>query len=108
MCPVIPTSNQDGRQAKNKKGGMKLKKIFSSETTEPISTNLCSNDPWVVPFQNCVRQRGPASKKAAIIINRFFSNGQTCFILSQKVPTFELHKHNDELFNTYYVIFNEL
>jgi hypothetical protein len=27
MCPVIPTSNQDGRQAKNsKKGGMKFKK----------------------------------------------------------------------------------
>ena len=24
-----------------KKGGMKLKKIFSSETTEPISTKLC-------------------------------------------------------------------
>jgi hypothetical protein len=25
LCPVIPTSNQDGRQAKNrKKGGMKL------------------------------------------------------------------------------------
>jgi hypothetical protein len=23
------------------KGGMKLKKIFSSETTEPISTKLC-------------------------------------------------------------------
>jgi hypothetical protein len=31
---------QDGRQAKNRKGGMKLKKIFS-ETTEPISTKLC-------------------------------------------------------------------
>ena len=28
-----------------KKGGMKLKKIFSSETTEPISTKLCWNDP---------------------------------------------------------------
>jgi hypothetical protein len=27
--------------ANNKKGGMKLKKIFSSETTEPISTNIC-------------------------------------------------------------------
>ena len=27
LCPVIPTSNQDGHQAKNrKKGGMKLKK----------------------------------------------------------------------------------
>jgi hypothetical protein len=26
LCPVIPTSNQDGRQAKNrKKGGMKYK-----------------------------------------------------------------------------------
>ena len=29
--------------------------IFSSETTEPISTKLCWNDPWVAPFQNCVR-----------------------------------------------------
>jgi hypothetical protein len=39
LCPVIPTSNQDGRQAKNrKKEGWNLKKIFSSETTEPIST----------------------------------------------------------------------
>jgi hypothetical protein len=42
LRPVIPTSNQDGRQGKNrKKGGVKLKKIFSSETTEPISTKLC-------------------------------------------------------------------
>jgi hypothetical protein len=24
-----------------KKGGMKFKKVFSSETTEPISTKLC-------------------------------------------------------------------
>jgi hypothetical protein len=39
---VIPTSNQDGRQAKNrKKGDENLKKIFTSETTEPISTKLC-------------------------------------------------------------------
>ena len=49
-----------------KKGGWYLKKIFSSETTEPISTKLCWNDPWVVPFQNCVRQRRPVSKMAAI------------------------------------------
>jgi hypothetical protein len=42
MCPVIPTSNQDGRQAKNrKKEEMKFRKIFSSEITEPISTKLC-------------------------------------------------------------------
>ena len=36
-----------------KKGGMKFKKVFSSETTEPISTKLCWNDAWVV---------GPLSK----------------------------------------------
>jgi hypothetical protein len=29
-------------------------------------------------------------------------------ILSQKVPKFELYKHNDELFNIYYRIFYEL
>ena len=55
-----------------KKGGWNLKKIFSSETTEPISTKLCWNDPWVVPFQNCVRQRRPVSKMAAITKNRNF------------------------------------
>jgi hypothetical protein len=43
------------RLYKLEKGGMKLKKIFSSETTEPISTKLCWNDSWVVLFQNCVR-----------------------------------------------------
>ena len=36
------------------------------------------------------------------------SNGQNCSILSQKVSKFELYKHNDELFNIYYVIFYEL
>ena len=55
-----------------KKGGMKLKKVFSSETTEPISTKLCWNDSWVVPFQNCVHQRRPVSKMATITKNRNF------------------------------------
>ena len=36
------------------------------------------------------------------------SNGQNGSILSQKVPTFELYKHNDELFNIYYEIFYKL
>ena len=36
------------------------------------------------------------------------SNGQNCSILSQKVPKFELYKHNDELFNKFYGIFYEL
>ena len=51
---------------------MNLKKIFSSETTEPISTTRCWNDPWVVPFQIRVRQRRPVSKMAAITKNRNF------------------------------------
>jgi hypothetical protein len=36
------------------------------------------------------------------------SNGQDCSILSQKMPKFELYKHNDELFNIYYGNFDEL
>ena len=34
------------------------------------------------------------------------SNSQNCSILSQKMPKFELYKHNDELFNIYYGILN--
>ena len=60
------------RLCKLEKRGMKFKKIFSSETTEPISTKLCWNDPWLVPFQNCVRQCRPVSKMAAITKNRNF------------------------------------
>jgi hypothetical protein len=36
------------------------------------------------------------------------SNGQNCSILCQNVPKFELYKHNDELFSTYYRILYEL
>ena len=48
-----------------KKGDEIKKKFFSFETTEPISTKLCWNDPWVVPFQNCVRHFIPPTKIAA-------------------------------------------
>ena len=69
-----------------KKGGWNLKKIFS-ETTEPISTKLCWNDPWVVPFQNCDRQCRLVSKMATITIKiEISSNGQNCSILSRKCP----------------------
>jgi hypothetical protein len=60
------------RFCKLEKGGMKLKQIFSSETTEPISTKLCWNDPYVVPFPNCVCQRRPVYQMAAITKNRNF------------------------------------
>ncbi len=55
-----------------KKGGWNLKKIFSSETTEPISTKLYWNDPCVFPFQNGVRQRRTVSKMATMTKNRNF------------------------------------
>ena len=88
---------------------MKLKKIFSCETTEPISTKLCWNDPWVVPFQNCVRQHRPVSKMATITKNRnFFKWPKLLYFKPEKVPKFELYKHNDELFNIYCEIFYEL
>jgi hypothetical protein len=48
-----------------KKGGWNLKKIFSSETIEPISTKLCWNDSWLVLFQNCVRHFRTPTKMAA-------------------------------------------
>ena len=90
------------------KGGWNLKTIFSSETTEPISTKLCWNDPWVVPFQNCVRQRRLVSKMAAITKNRNFFKWPKLLYFKPERAKFELYKHNDELFNIYYWIFYEL
>ena len=48
-----------------KKGGWNLKKIFSSETTEKISTKLCCNDSWMAPFQKYVRWSRLPTKMAA-------------------------------------------
>jgi hypothetical protein len=48
-----------------KRGEWNLKKIFSSETTEPISTKLCWNDSWVVLFQSCVRHFRTSTNMAA-------------------------------------------
>jgi hypothetical protein len=48
-----------------KRGDEVKNKIFSSKTTEPISTKLCWNDSWVVLFQNCVRHFRTPTKMAA-------------------------------------------
>ena len=60
--------------------------------------------PWWPPTGRYWRTC-PVSMMAAITKIEISSNGQNCSILSQKVPKFELYKHNDELFNIYYVIF---
>jgi hypothetical protein len=38
----------------------------------------------------------------SVVSEKIFFFFQNCSILSQKVPKFELYKHNDELFNIYY------
>ena len=66
-----------------KKGGWNLKNLLL--TTEPISTKLCWNDPWVVPFQNCVCQRRPVSKMAAITKNRNFFKWPKLLYFKQEI-----------------------
>jgi hypothetical protein len=68
------------------------KKIFK------ISSPLFSN----------LHNRSNSVKVPPLLKIEISSNGQNCSILSQKVPKFELYKHNDELFNLYYGIFYEL
>ena len=75
---------------KLKKGGMKLKKNLLLWNYEPISTKLCWNDPWVVPFENCVRQRRPVSKMATITKTKDFFKCPKLLYFKPEVPKFEL------------------
>ena len=54
--------------------GFCLKFFFQPIYTdyEPNETKPGRDAPWVGPFQNCVRQRRPVSKIAAITKNRNF------------------------------------
>ena len=89
-----------------KKGGWNLKKFFSSETklsqSQPnFAEMIVGWSPFkIVSLSAVLYPRWPPLLKIEIS-----SNGQNCSILSQKVPKFELYKHNDELFNIYYGIF---
>jgi hypothetical protein len=97
MCPVIPTSNQDGRQAKNRKRGDEIKKKSSlkllSQSQPNFAEMILGWSPFkIVSISVVLYPRWPPLLKIEIS-----SNGQNCSILSQKVPKFELYKHNDEL-----------
>ena len=96
------------RLCKLEKRGNEIKKKIFSETTEPISIKLCWNDPYVIPFQNCFVSAVLYPRWPPLLNIEISSIGQNCSILSQKVPKFELYKHNDEHFNIYYGIFYEL
>ena len=108
-CVVIPTSNQDGHQAKNRKKGDEILKESSalkllSQSQPNLAEMILRWSPFkIVSVSAVLYQRWPPLLKIEIS-----SNGQNCSILSQKVPKFELYNHNDELFNIYYGIFYEL
>jgi hypothetical protein len=57
---------------------MKLKKKIISETTGSIGTKLFFDNPWIIPFQNCVRQFRPPTNMATGAINR--KRGKTYFL----------------------------
>ncbi len=109
LCPVIPTFNQDGRQAKNRKKGDEIKKKSSplkllSQSQPNFAEMILGWSPFkFVSVSAVLYPRWPPLQKIEMS-----SNGQNCSILSQKVHKFELYKHNDEFFNIYYRIFYEL
>ena len=88
-----------------KKGGWNLKKSSPLKLLSQSQLNFAEMILGWSPFQivsvsAVLYPRWPPWLKTEIS-----SNGQNCSILSQKVPKFELYKHNDELFNIYYGIF---
>jgi hypothetical protein len=105
---VITTSNQDGRQAKNRKKGDEIKKKSSplklrSQSQPNFAEMILGWSPFkIVSVSAVLYPRWPPLLKIEIS-----SNGQNCSILSQKVSIFELYKHNDELFNIYHWVFYE-
>jgi hypothetical protein len=100
VCPVIPTSNPQGSFQQT------LVEIGSVVSEEKIFFN------FIPPFSIfslvaiLVGSRDHRTQFWKRAIQGSFH--QNCSILSQKVPKFELYKHNDELFNIYYGIFYEL
>ena len=92
-----------------KKGGIKFKKKSSPLNLLRHSyQTLREMVLWWSPFKFVSVSSDLYPRRPPLLKIEISSNGQNCSILSQKVPKFELYKHNDELFNTYYVIFYEL
>ena len=97
------------RLCKLEKRGDEIKKKYSplkllSQSQPNFTEKILGWSPFkIVSVSTVLYPRWPPLLKIEIS-----SNGQNCSILSQKVPKFELYKHNDELFNIYYGIFYEL
>ena len=105
-CVRLPTKM--AAKQKIEKSGMKLKKKSSplkllSQSQPNLAEMILGWSPFkLVSVSAVLYPKWPPLLKIEIS-----SNGQNCSILSQKVPKFELYKHN-ELFNIYCGIFYEL
>ena len=87
---------------------MKLKKSSSLKLPSQSQPNFAEMILRQSPFKIVSVSAILYPKQPPLLKIEISSNGQNCSILSQKVPKFELYKHNDELFNIYYGIFYEL
>jgi hypothetical protein len=78
LWPVIPISNQDGRQAKNRKQrGWNLKKIFSSETALPNKPKFGRMHLWEILYKDCSFRPDPltnidASYQVSVHLAKWF------------------------------------
>ena len=89
-----------GDEIKKKSSPLKL---LSQSQPNFAEMNLGCSPLKIVSVSAVLYPRWPPLLKIEIS-----ANGQNCSILSQKVPKFELYKHNDELFNLYCGILYEL
>jgi L-lactate permease len=93
------------RLCKLEKGGMKLKKSSSLKLLSQSQPNFAEMILRWSPFKIVSVSAVLYPIWPPLLKIEISSKGQHCSILSQKVPKFELYKHNDELFNIYYRIF---
>jgi hypothetical protein len=94
------------RLCKSEKRGDEIKKKSSPlKLLSQSQPNFAEMILWWSPFKIVSLSDVLYSKWPPLLKIEISSNGQNCSILSQKMPKFELYKHNDELFNIYYGIF---
>jgi hypothetical protein len=63
-------------------------------------SELKSSSLWWSPFKIVSVNAVLYPRWPPLLKIKMSSNGQNCSILSQKVPKFEVYKHNDELFSS--------
>jgi hypothetical protein len=78
---------------------MELKKKFPLKLLSQSQPNLLKMIPRWSPFKIVSVSAVLYPRWPPLLKIEISSNSQYCSILSQKVPKFELYKHNDELFN---------